>query len=515
MASILINGNLYITMEAIMSRLLQVDSVNDVIDIDGWWWIPQENEEPQKIFGRLTFHESGMRELLLFGAIKNQGECGSRCSVIWGEFDGGKRISLFNLTLSRYVRNESISATEKSFWTCLQIWIGDRWFLSSTTIRMHEYSYGINNLEVWHNKDCFSSKDESNHHIIMSYSCPAALLLYENDDIKILIEYHYSGPNSSIAQTKIGNEHTPRIVFYAKKDAIPFVDKAKLHGIDDLSNRIYNFLALLIGGSVIAFDHTGIIGFDIITVDELNKSKPPKCPEYTKSLRIPERIQYHYARTIVPYQLKKADPRHHILFPFSEIEEELLQKIIAGWLNLSDEITANAGSIIGFRNQINAFTCNTLPELIFAFEGLHRAIEPDLDTEAEQKKKALLEKCPAEVVHDLQRITMGWASLPMRLHKAFKTYHTVFPYIVGKKKEVIVELLRKARNMAAHAKSNDEIIDFGTIFQLARLLSLLMISIFMHQSGMPQEKIYECLSNTQEYTEIKKSLTDEIAFCKK
>lgn len=469
------------------------ETVNDVIAIEGYWWIPVSDSEVQKAFGRLTFQANGIRELFLYGAITSDHIPGSRQSVAWGECEGGKRITLFNLSLTSHKTQTSLTQTVISKWDFLQIWVGDVWFRSEADIKLLRYSYGINNLEIWHNLSCFKNEmvEKGKSHIL-SYQRPNILEIFENDTLRIFIEYVSWGPKMSVAQAEISLEHSPRVVVGSKDGRISFLASNDFPGMSAYAYKIYRLFALLIGQHVIDYDLAGVVDVD----------------------RFPIVVRFDYARVINSSQLKKSHIRNEILFPFAALGNDILRLLCENWVEAPAALHDAANSIIAFRNRGNSFEPITFPNLIFTFEGLHRAMYPALDDRASSHKEELLNQCPATVARKLRPITMGWASLPTRLVAAMKECCDIFPYIEKSQRQRLAEYIKDIRNNVAHSKG-DFASDFYLIFNSARFVSLLMIALLMKRIGMPPSKIHECLSNTQEYSEVRTTLQEYLSECTK
>lgn len=425
----------------------QSESVFDPIELEGLWWIPALGKDAPKYPGVLRYKVGEERELKLWGnldAFFNTEKNGS--GVICGECPGNKFVTLFGCGVSsrRTSNHMGIPGVPIARIRFLEMWVGRQPYSCNKDVCFQEFKFGINNLEQWRNAASFAydATGDGFERIELSYTRPEPILLYEDDYATVKIVYDVGPLNSSMGQKFFTVEHAARVQIIAKNGELPFYGTG--NSICYYQDIIFQFFTLLIGGFTFTYNYAGM-SYDI---------------------GVPEtEAEYYQARSLSKEQTSDVIESEMFL-PYERISEtlqEMFKNFIANWKEFGPYIPL----FTAFRNHVFSWTFHTLPELLYTFEGLERALYGN--------NKIYLEKRFDEVYSKID--------IPK-----------IFPYLGKPHWNVLTSYLKNnIRN--AHAHGRVELYhplcpDHELDYNCCRWMTLLMTAMVFHTCGLSPEEIH-------------------------
>ena len=453
----------------------------------GKWWIPGSEHH---CYGTLTFDISGEQHLKIIGFLEGKypGEI-QNYAVLHGYCQMDNKtyyVTLFNAYhthLANHLMSEhNISESIVEF---REVWIGNRLYDSKDDVQFASFSFGIHNLENWHDvRKVFSADlNKSPAVTVATMTLPSEIKLFEDDKVTIEITYNCHTPGSCLGQLATSMSYCPIISINSKNDLLPYYgDNASF---EYYWYCVYKFFELLLDGYTYFFDLCGLGKIPAISIMQENME-----------LIFSRNIKAKQRKHIMPYQ---------ILMPYDNIKSVIFETF-AGFMNYQKEISNVLENLFTFTTT-NTYHINPLPSLLFALEGLQRTFynrfgESSSDenradyADFESKKKDIISSCP-EGLHSFIKQNLRWqVSFQERLYRILKEYTTVFPVLSDYVCAEMSKELKEIRNQSAHGDDRKKV-SWTAVFRLTRFVEYLQYAIILHNCGMSKKTIKECFESCQ------------------
>lgn len=431
----------------------QTESVFDRIELEGVWWIPSLGERAPKCPGVLRYKVGEERELKLWGDINAVLDPDKfDCDVICGECPGNKFVTLFGCGVNsrRAFKRMGISGIPYAHIGFLEMWIGLQPYERKEDVCFREFTFGINNLEQWRNATSFtySASGDGFARVDLTYVKPEPILLYEDDHAVITVVYNVGPLGASMGGNSFTVEHAARIQITAKKEKLPFYGDT--NSVRYYQDVIFQFFTLMIGGATFSYNCEGI----------------------TYSTVFPEtEAEYYQARSLSKEQTSCITV-WEMFWPYKSISgkiQAVLKRFFDNWSVIEPYVL----EFTAFRNHVFSWTFHTLPELLYAFEGLERTLYKN-----------------------------NKISLKDRFSEVFETIAvpTIFPYLERDRYTRLIGYLKNdIRDAHSHGRSSAAqtfLLDSGLNYNCCRWITLLMTAMVFHKCGLTSEDIHDGFSST-------------------
>jgi len=411
--------------------------------------------------------------------------------TLWGEC-GKNKISIFNpfVTNIQMGLSQTNTSVKMAF---SEYWEGGIHFKNREDVKFRNVSFGINNLELWHDVKSYDiSFSRIKKETKLSFQHPKEIELFEDDLVKIFLGYNVYGPTQELGQTEISIKQSSRIIIKTKRGRLlPFYGECK--SFQYYMKMIYCFLGLMIGENVFIYDINGVV------------KKAQK--RNGKIIRQSISAKRYWRQQITEKHLKKLSYLD-IPLPFLFIEE-ILKSSISEFNKFYPKIARFVLELIDYQNRHHPIDHHLLSQFVFLLEGLIPALYPDETQKCHQKYllENKYEKNKQEVLDKLDGKLKRWAQNAFTVYPRFRDYYTVainisedvFPYMrqkgpKGDRKTTffddMFEYLRAERNKVAHSANGIEA-NVQLYFHVIRWMHLLMITLIWKRCGIGGQVLTE------------------------
>ena len=440
----------------------------DTIRIRGKWWIPNGTENPRKVSGELTFEVGSGGTLELDDALSDKIR---EIHVVHGLGTKGECVTIFNgMTVDLPMNFNSVGVFRRERIDFFDMWVGNHWFENKEEVRLKEYSFGIHDIENWADRRCFSGPRPSvSKRRTLVYESPEPLLLFEDGNLRILLDSFGTGPNLAMGQLESAVHHYPRIVIRSKKGLLSYYGKEGT--VSDREWMIFVLIALLMGTVTWKFGFEGV-------VEPIHKTKEGYTPEVS--------VRHYFQHDWGKVDPAKRPIHFELLFPYETLGNQFpaIAKRFSEILRTNENPIA---LIFLLQCKKRTFYPSTLPELLFAFEELEKNLLPALNApiEREEKKrikalrKALEPHFPkAEKEWLSQKLGFQGLSFAQRFRVAFQEMKDIYPELGTDLATPLIDYFRRTRNDYAHSvksTSNDHTLYIYASHWLAEFMTLLVL----------------------------------------
>lgn len=458
-------------------------SVFKVKKLTGRWWIPGND---RCCYGTLTFDISGEQHLKIIGYLEGQypGNL-QEYTVLYGYCQMNQKIYCVTLFHARYTylsgpltSGEAIGENTIGF---QDVWIGTRFYEKQEDVKFASFSFGIHNLENWHDERTVFSSDIE---MVPTVTAKATMILppdvnlYEDEKVIIGITYIYRGPGMSEGQLEISMGYCPIVSISSQNGLLPYYGEEA--SFEYYWYCVYKFFELLLDGYTYFFD---LQGFGIIPEIKIQQ----------------ERMELIFSHSITPKQSKNISP-HQVLIPYKKIKE-VLSCTFCNFMKHQKNIDAILENLFIYTTT-NRYHNNPLPSLLFTLEGLQQVFYKRFGKSRSEEnykehevfdanKKKIKSHCPKEL-HSFINKTIRWqCPFVKRLSRMIQEYRDTFPFISDDICEKLSEELKEIRNQYAHCDYRNKV-SWDVIFRLTRFLEYLHYAIILHKAEVPQETIKSC-----------------------
>ena len=225
----------------------------------GHWGIPRDGKLSEELAGLLKFQTNSAGQLTVCGNFKDTPlQTMKSYPALWGKISDFKGISVFDAFVSR-INPLDIQGNQPVTLAFSEYWDGNVWFSDREDVKFKSVSFGINNLEMWHNESNFeSSCGKLLKNIELKYSRPANVDLFEDENVIISFVYNVAGPGWCYGQTIASIKQSARILIKSRKGRLlPFYGAE--NSFQYYIEMIFCFLSLLIGKNTFIYDIYGTL----------------------------------------------------------------------------------------------------------------------------------------------------------------------------------------------------------------------------------------------------------------
>ena len=236
--------------------------LNSVEDM-GYWWVPckrKKAEEIHKYPGVFKFNNNDKHHIhLLEDGKAPKISPMTTYPVLWGENTKHRGITIFDSFVQSTTILSSGAVTETII-SFSDFWFGDVLFKNKDEVKFKSLSFGINNLELWHNQDNFQRRMTNGMKTVrVSMKKPQKIDIFEDNNVKIYLGYNVQGPSSEHGQKSVSINQSARIVIKSKKGLFQYYGERDSY--EYYINMIYSFFALMIGKNSFIYDCHGKIKY--------------------------------------------------------------------------------------------------------------------------------------------------------------------------------------------------------------------------------------------------------------
>lgn len=415
-------------------EFFKATTILDPIEFWGNWGIPQNDKLPEELPGMFQFQTNSHGKLVVCGNFKDIPlRMMDTYPVFWGTiFYSNKKVSIFDAFVSNIVllpvqKNQPITLSFSEYWE------GDVFFKNRDDVKFKEVSFGINNLEVWHNSNPYeTSWPKRGTNIKTNYRRPSGLDLFEDENVTIKLGYNVEGPGMGYGQTVFSIKQSARIVITSKRGRLlPYYGKT--HSFQYYINLIFCFFSLLIGKNTFIYDIRG-------TVKKTRRQKG-KVIWGIHATR-------YWRRGIANAHLKELNFLD-VSLPYYLIKTQL-KKVIYQYNLYHSKIFRFVYELIEYQNRQHPIDHHLLPQLVFLFEGIIRDLYPKeveayhkeiiLTDEYEEMKNSILAICNKQ--------QQGWLKRQLPSYPKFREYYDVALREIGDLFPYMLEEYKKGRTLA-------------------------------------------------------------------
>ena len=450
----------------------------DTIRIRGKWWIPDGTADPKKVSGELTFEVGTGGTLELDEALSDKIR---EVPVVHGLGTKGECVTIFNgTTVDLSMDFSSVGVFRRERIDFFDMWVGNHWFENKEAVRLKEYSFGIHDIENWADRRCFSGpRPSASKRRTLVYESPEPLLLFEDGNLRILLDSFGTGPNLAMGQLESAVRHYPRIVIRSKKGLLSYYGKEGT--VSDREWMIFVLIALLMGTVTWKFGFEGV-------VEPIHKTKEGYTPEIS--------VRHYFQHDWGKVDPAKRPIHFKLLFPYETIGKGF-PKLAS---RFSEVFHANENPVaILHRMQCmnHAFYPSTLPELLFAFEKLEETLlagENKRLTRADRTfSKRLCNKlepvCTEKEWHWLEpKMDIQGPSFSTRCRVAFQKMSKIYPDLKTDLQKPLTKYFRRTRNLYAH-EVKSTIDDPALYIYSSHWLAEFMTLMILRACGLSTNKI--------------------------
>ena len=437
-------------------EFFKTKTILEPIEFWGSWSIPQQGNLPEELPGLLKFQTNSHGNLTVSGNLtKTPLHQMESYPVLWGRsFASGKAISIFDA----FVRQAPIIPQHKHQPVTIgfsEYWEGDVLFKNREDVKFKSVSFGIHNIEMWHNVNPYgTSFSKGLKSIKINYKHPSNLDLFEDENVTIKLGYNVAGPRMGYGQTESSIKQSARIIITSKRGRkLTFYGETNSYQYN--IDMIFCLLSLLIGKNTFIYDIRG-------TIKKARKTK--------------EKIDFglhatrFWRQDIVANHLKDFNISN-ITFPYWYVKD-CLKDITCQYNTYHLKISRLVLEIIEYQNRHQPIDRHLLSQFIFLFEGIIRTLYKAeikqyhsvkiLNDEYEKMKNSILEKC--------QKEQKTWLNDKLPPYPRFREYYDValknakdlFPYMFDENERFslladnMFKYLKAERIKVAHAAGESE-----------------------------------------------------------
>ena len=225
----------------------------------GRWSIPQNGKFSEELAGLLKFQTNSAGQLTICGNFKDTPlQTMKSYPALWGKISDFKGISVFDAFVT-HINPLDIQGDQPVTLAFSEYWDGNVWLSGREDVKFKSVSFGINNLEMWHNDSSFeSSCGRHLKNIKLKYSRPANVDLFEDENVKVSLGYNVGGPGSCYGQTVASIKQSARSLIKSTRGRLrPFYGAAD--SFQYYIEMFFCFLSLLIGKNTFIYDIYGTL----------------------------------------------------------------------------------------------------------------------------------------------------------------------------------------------------------------------------------------------------------------
>ena len=480
-------------------------TILEPIEFWGNWCIPQKGVFKEELTGNVDFQTNTHGNLVLNGNFQDTPlQYWKDYPVLWGT-NSHLKISIFDI----FVRSMPLIASQKNAPVTVgfsEYWEGDVYFEKREDVKFRSISFGINNLEMWHNPHNYGgtySKRTKKIHLTLKRV--PNVELFEDENVKIFLGYNVSGPNLCYGQTISSIRQSARIVIKSKRGKkLPFYGNTP-SSYQYYIEMIFSFLSLMIGKNTFIYDIVG-------TVKSTKK--------YKGNISWGIHATRYWRQSITEKHLKELSITE-ISLPYIHVKD-CLKDIILQYSNYHHKISCFVWDLVEYQNRHQAINHHLLPLLMFLFEGIVRELYPTelkkctedkiFTEEYENIKKIIFDKCNRNEQKWLNKQLTPRPKLRDCYDVALAAAEDLFDYLKIKtpthdapEKTLIDDMfsyLRKERNRTAHAL-NIVAFDRPIYVYAIMWLHLLYTIIIWKKCGVSVSVMKETFKHHTSYNKLK------------
>lgn len=439
-------------------EFFKATTILDPIEFWGNWGIPQNDKLPEELPGMFQFQTNSHGKLVVCGNFKDIPlRMMDTYPVLWGTiFYSNKKVSIFDAFVSNIVllpvqKNQPITLSFSEYWE------GDVFFKNRDDVKFKEVSFGINNLEMWHNPNPYKiSWPKRLTNIKTNYRRPSSLDLFEDENVTIRLGYNVESSGMGYGQTVFSIKQSARIVITSKRGRLlPYYGKT--HSFQYYINLIFCFFSLLIGKNTFIYDIRG-------TVKKTRRQRG-KVIWGIHATR-------YWRRDIVASHLKDLNITN-LIFPYWYVKD-CLKDVICQYNTYHLKISHLVLEIVEYQNRHQPIDRHLLSQFIFLFEGIIRTLykaeikeyheKKILTDEYEIMKKSVFELCDSKQKKWLNDHLPPYPKFREYYDVALKNTKDLFPYMFDENggerfsslADDMFKYLKNERAKVAHAAEKSE-----------------------------------------------------------
>ena len=478
-------------------EFFKAKTVLDPIEFWGVWSIPQQGTWQEELSGLLKFQRTSHGNLTICGdMIKTPLLQMESYPVLWGRsFASGKAISIFDAFVSQAPiiplhKKQPVTIRFSEYWE------GDVFFKNREDVKFKSLSFGIHNLETWHNLNSYEmSCSKGLKKIKMNYIRPSNLDLFEDENVTIKLGYAVGGPGMGYGQTVSSIKQSARIVITSKRGRLlPFYGNT--HSFQYYMNLIFCLLSLLIGKNTFIYDICGTI----------KKARPAKDK---RDLGL--HATRFWRQDIVASHLKDLNITN-LTFPYWYVKD-CLKNAICQYNTYHLKISHLVLEIVEYQNRHQPIDRHLLSQFIFLFEGIIRTLyeaeikeyheKKILTDEYEMMKKSVFGLCDSKQKKWLNDHLPPYPKFREYYDVALKNTKDLFPYMFDENGDErfssladdMFRYLRKERTKIAHA-AGESASDTHLYVYTLRWMHLFLVFTILKKCGISTEIFKNRLKNT-------------------
>lgn len=462
-------------------EFFKAKTILEPIEFWGNWRIPQKGKSPEELPGLLKFQTNSHGKLVVCGNLTNTPLYKMETyPVLWGtNVDSHKAISIFDAFVSRISfipvhKNQPVTISFSEYWE------GNVFFKNRDDVKFKSISFGINNLEMWHNTSYYDSTyDDKLNTIKMTYKRPKKVELFEDENVYIYLGYNVSAPGWGYGQNTASIKQTARIVIKSKRGKL-----LKFYGDSNsyqyYMEMIFYFLSLMIGKNTFIYDINGI---------RKNAKK-----ENGKVITLGLSATRYFRHNIVDTHLNTLNILD-VALPYYQVKD-CLKDAILKYNHYHSKISRLVFDLVEYQKRWQPIDHHLLSQFIFLFEGIIRTLYKTevskyhktqvLTDEYENMKNSILANCKNE-----QKV---WLNNKLPPYPKFREYYDVafmaldelFPYMIESKENGtfstvannMFKYLKTERTKVAHAIEEPEPDIYLYFHTISWLHSVLIFAIW-------------------------------------
>ena len=466
-------------------------------------WRIQHGSYPKKYWGELSYDPiKGNSKLTLYGIPISIFFELDKISAITGITTTGKSVSVFDLVVTSSSCGSSGTLNKKTVFSFTSFCVGNKSFPNEDSIRLRKYSFRCTNLETWAAYRLFSFKNSrGKKRSLGEIDIPDPLIIYEDPIIRIKLSLTINQRSTQFS-TNVSCYNTIDIEVKGNRK-LPYYGQTG--SISYYENAIFYFLGLMIGKHALAFNRTGVA--------EIKRLAPPTTPHasHSKVIRYPSKELEFFNNCKIDESWLGEIRADQMLLIRTDLDTQLLLCSFRNFFAKISRFDFILDDWMAMRNK-TSFTNYSLPELIYNFEGLHRSLYPECDTEdgylgkiTEINAISSLEKY-TELIKKRKKY-----DLPLRQRfqdvLLIKT-QPVYSFLSVPQCNDIINYLMDTRNNAAH---RDKKLPVSLDKWLPCILlceEMIAIMVFL-SIGFQVQQINDILQKRLEWRELKRMLLEE------
>jgi hypothetical protein len=421
----------------------------------GVWSIPGQR---RKCYGTLHFELDGEQKLSIIGDLGDFDYSHfSRLpefDVIHGACREDGQIKCVTIFDAKYSRRSTPrpygDMLSESDITFQDVWIGAGFYDKREDIVFSSFSFGLNNIEMWHNTSNFFSRnyDSKKNSISTEMTIPDPIDFFSDDKVTISVAYWNQESGFGAGQTESTIRCIPYISISAKKGNMPYYGEEESFEFYFL--MIFQLFQLLFLGQTFFFCMYGHIS--------LSTSRK-------KTIPLLFREELLFARDITLKQRTKFFLPDNVLFPYQSIKDNL-PNLISNFQRYYKKLRVVLDSAI---SSICATShgMNSLPLLLFSMEGLQQIFYHSLGEGTSEEnaveyssfnsmRDQIVQCCKTKEQKSFVKREISWKkSFRDRLFAILLDQKEVFSFLDDDMCSSLADDLKKIRNDAAHSDERE------------------------------------------------------------